>query len=426
MHRIFLIAFVLYCFTTGNVSGSDAQDAQVDSRDRYQWTQLMYAAVEGNRGVVNDLLDRGANIEAEDLHGGTALIYAADNGQADVVRLLLSRGADAKKKDHVGKTALMLAAFNGHASVVKTLLPYSDVNAVANNGRTALSHATYEGHLEVISVLIEYGASVDIPENNLQTPLMIAAQNGRIDIARVLMSKGASVTDKNVAGGNALSIAAQTGNKELFELLREKASQPQSIRQFPWPPPRWTSQYAVPPDLIFPSRTETLGSVFDRIKAALRKGEIYEWSIYGIGRDGFAVVAKIEQIQDDGKPKPGNERWQIDTYPRESFTLQAYLRALIIGNPGRYRVIVLLVTSRNLTDGDEPTVEMMARLVKGMQELPGEIREVAVGGALSCYALVYEFRRTAEEHPVVFIESSSLTPINHLVGAGIWKVSELR
>lgn len=57
-------------------------------------TLLHVAAAEGNEGILNALLDSGAEVNAlGGTFGGTALNQAAASGKLEAVRLLLSRGA---------------------------------------------------------------------------------------------------------------------------------------------------------------------------------------------------------------------------------------------------------------------------------------------------------------------------------------------
>lgn len=66
-------------------------------------------------------LEEGADVNTKDEYGMTALMWAAYHGQADVVRLLLDKGADATVTDQTGLTALDIASAKGHRRVVELL-----------------------------------------------------------------------------------------------------------------------------------------------------------------------------------------------------------------------------------------------------------------------------------------------------------------
>jgi ankyrin repeat protein len=125
------------------------QGANVKSTNRVGWTALHNGAMNGNTGIVADLIIGGADANArENFHGTTPLHWAAASGNAEVVKLLLAHGADPNVKEtFTGATPLMWAAASGRSpiSVIKVLLDHgADRNAVDVNGRSALDWAS--GH----------------------------------------------------------------------------------------------------------------------------------------------------------------------------------------------------------------------------------------------------------------------------------------
>ena len=136
--------------------------ADIEARDDYGNTALMYASVGGKAAVVELLLDRSAEIDARRGPGlRTALMHASRNGEAAVVELLLDRGADIEARDYMyGQTTLMCASESGEAAVVELLLDRgADIEARARDGDTALEVAYNEGHRDVMNVLRAAGAT---------------------------------------------------------------------------------------------------------------------------------------------------------------------------------------------------------------------------------------------------------------------------
>ena len=88
--------------------------AEVDLRqDADEATALHLAADIGHDGIVELLLEAGADVDADIDDGRTALHLAAEKGYASVVERLLAAGADPNVQDGNGNTPLHLAAGRG-------------------------------------------------------------------------------------------------------------------------------------------------------------------------------------------------------------------------------------------------------------------------------------------------------------------------
>jgi len=61
--------------------------------NRYSWTLLMVAAMEGNTSIGRILIDKGADLDTRNSHRNTALSLAAHTGHPSFVKLLLASGA---------------------------------------------------------------------------------------------------------------------------------------------------------------------------------------------------------------------------------------------------------------------------------------------------------------------------------------------
>jgi len=82
--------------------------ADVDIRDGDQRTSLFYAALGSETGVVEWLLDHGADPKAQDVTGQTPLHIAAQRGVVNIVQMLLRHGAKTRTQSSTRTTKSML------------------------------------------------------------------------------------------------------------------------------------------------------------------------------------------------------------------------------------------------------------------------------------------------------------------------------
>lgn len=82
---------------------------------------FVYAAVDGEIGVLRGMLARGVSPDAKDYEGKTALHVAAGLGQMDVLRLLLEHHADVNAMSDYGDSPLALAVNNHQEGAQKML-----------------------------------------------------------------------------------------------------------------------------------------------------------------------------------------------------------------------------------------------------------------------------------------------------------------
>ncbi len=93
-------------------------------------TLLHIASSEGNKDVVEKLIERGAVVDAVDNEGETPLYAAVYGGHEEVVKVLLKAGADVNKENIDGDTPLNFAIWGQHNEIVEALLK-AGANALA-------------------------------------------------------------------------------------------------------------------------------------------------------------------------------------------------------------------------------------------------------------------------------------------------------
>jgi ankyrin repeat protein len=173
-----------------------SRGANIDHRDKGQWTPLHHAAAGGFVPTISFLVDAGADVNACGEDSSTPLHHAASSGSADAVRYLLTAGADVHGYSRwvrpVG-TPLHYAAFAGSADAARCLLDSgADANAFGKWVGTPLSIAAARNHLAVIEVLLERGARVDADCEHFGSAAHMACAAGNMSVLQHLYQSGAS------------------------------------------------------------------------------------------------------------------------------------------------------------------------------------------------------------------------------------------
>jgi len=211
------------------------------------------------------------------------------------------------------------------------------------------------------------------------------------------------------------------------EVMMKMARPPEIIPQFPWPPPRASAMADISRSfLVSPTvQKSSLAEISARLVTALEQCGYVEKSFYAVP-EGFALATQLEQIDADGTSKPAPDRWSVKVNPLRVFSLTDYLKALFTANPGRYRVIVFVVTSHPFSQSDASVSQQEAQswLSSGLNTLPKSIGDLAFTSEYTCTALVYEFEEPSSGNTPVIQVPSELTGRDHLSKSGLWPALE--
>ena len=136
-------------------AGANPNAAQVNGL-----TPLMTAARTGNLEAVKALLLRGANVNA--VTGTTheaALMWAVAERHLGIVQALVEKGADVHPRPQQAFSPLMAAAENGDIEAAKVLLAAgARVNDTGSDGTHPLTHAIVVGQSAFAHFLLDHGA----------------------------------------------------------------------------------------------------------------------------------------------------------------------------------------------------------------------------------------------------------------------------
>ncbi len=194
---------------------------------------------------------------------------------------------------------------------------------------------------------------------------------------------------------------------------------------FEWPPPHPSEEYVLPHNIFGDDSRKIRYSDVDRmLVAALAAGGYSAKNYYSVPR-GFALATRIEQINEDGTPKMPPARFALEPEAVSILRPMDYLKALLKGVPGFYRVIVFIVTDIPLrASGARPTeAEATVWVSSGQSVLDRHVGDIEFTADANCTALVYEFMRKpgADSSATEFSSPGHLDAMTHLVKSGIWR-----
>ena len=155
------------------------------------------------------------------------LFLSAFNGDLGLVEKAVAKGAPVNAVDQKKRTPLLLAAHNGHTAVVEYLLENgAEVNARDSSGQTALHYVAKRSFTETANVLIENGIDVNAQSKKRGvTALMIAAVADDEKMVSIFLDNGADPHVTDFFGRSARFLAEQKGNSDVIGLLPESPEQ---------------------------------------------------------------------------------------------------------------------------------------------------------------------------------------------------------
>ena len=199
-----------------------------------------------------------------------------------------------------------------------------------------------------------------------------------------------------------------------------------------WPPPKPSTIVTLPMRLCHDPRHPTLQGSWDLLHAAFeRAGFPDDERTFSIGKnEGFAMLGRMEAINDDATPKAARSRWGSPlTSDPGSFSIGQWFKEVFSRVTGRYRVIALVVTRRPMrTTNVTPSLARLDSIVDSgpIGPLPSAMGARALAPNVPCYALIYELERPSIPANTKIVSPSSHLAREHLVKSRLWTNTQLR
>ena len=173
-------------------------------------TPLHIATIQGQTGVVEYLISRGASTKAKDISGSTPLHEAVRYGRVEIVSKLLKSGADPNAQDSLGKSPLLIMSNQeSRSEIYSLLLTYgADPNSKDMYGDTPLHIATMAGmKTSILEKLVKSGADINERNKKGVTPLALAVEHQWTEHIDFYAKGGADIHAEDMEGKTPLSRA---------------------------------------------------------------------------------------------------------------------------------------------------------------------------------------------------------------------------
>ena len=149
---------------------------------------LQYAVKKKNLKLFHELIQKSdIDLNKRDKFGFTPLIYASSRGSKEMVQTLIEKGADLNKGNLNGDGPLMWAILSNYQSIAKMLIEFGANPDQQNiSGETPLMAAAYQGEGALVHLMIEKGANALLVDRKKQTAANKAEKRGYFLIADYL------------------------------------------------------------------------------------------------------------------------------------------------------------------------------------------------------------------------------------------------
>ena len=200
-------------------------DLDAKCYDDWGSTPLMYAAQGGQLECVKFLLEHGADVKAKNNNDMEVLHFAIEKGCLGMIDLLMEKGANinavSKKEKYTPLHRAIHLRITPTRDLLSTLIKYgADVNVKDANGRIPIRAAFANYDIDTIKVFLTKDADLNARNAENNTLLHIAAGRS-LDIVKLLLELKVDANVKNNNGDTPMIVAAKKAHYEIVRALCE-------------------------------------------------------------------------------------------------------------------------------------------------------------------------------------------------------------
>lgn len=229
-----------YCFVSLQLSHSDIQkiDTAIDNPENKQKElnkKLLDAAKNKRWQLVKNALQEGAEVNARNNFNNTALLWAAYHNNLEIVRFLVERGADVNVVDNDGLNSIHNMFLNKDIKepsleLLNYLLEQKlDIDAQINIGTTALHFALENGYDTIANILLDCGANPKLRRRANGTCIHYLHPSITKATLKRLLAAGVDINAQSNDGYSALHYACENNRQSVIRMLLSNGAAPRLL-----------------------------------------------------------------------------------------------------------------------------------------------------------------------------------------------------
>lgn len=188
---------------------------------------------EGNRAIIDLLLENGADVNYTHSLFGSPLLLAILGNETELADYYLSIGADPTlvcpylSQAYPGTVGIPVldAALVGEGEMLGVMKKYgADLNYIGPEGLTTIHVAIKQGRPNVLNYLLQENPNLNAVWRKVYTPLNLAISVESDEMVLKLLEAGANPLFENENEGTSLMFAIEKGNLDIIDILIEKGA----------------------------------------------------------------------------------------------------------------------------------------------------------------------------------------------------------